>query len=135
MSRAGRLLDYYLLSNALESAGPAALKPLRVSVGAAVSGAIGRGVIGAVYVAVDRGSRVRYVGSFFRSEGDGFTARMREHSRAGRVREWTDVVLVPIEGVSPDAVRLAEGRVGRLLMPAENRRLPRPSRYLSARTG
>ncbi len=77
----------------------------------------------AVYVALDDRGRVVYVGSVLRrGDPSALSHRIREHLRR---RRWRWIAVFPIRSDAPtDAVRHAEGRVGRYLRPLHNRRLP-----------
>ncbi|UOZ09386.1 hypothetical protein [Amycolatopsis sp. WQ 127309] len=77
----------------------------------------------AIYVACTRDGVIDYVGS----------TRRTAHTRAGehvrkpsRGKTWDTLWVIPLRESTPEGiVRQLEGRVGRLLRPASNRRLPR----------
>jgi hypothetical protein len=77
----------------------------------------------AVYVATDLGGDVRYVGSTTRTS----PVRLAAHARdVRRATEWSHLWIVPLVDDLPRRVVLdIEGRVGRLLKPTDNMRLPR----------
>ena len=82
----------------------------------------------AVYIAVDDAGTVRYVGSVCRGGvRSAVTARLAEHVRDWwKERHWTHLYVVPLADTTPSAtVKRIEGRIGRRLCPADNRRLPR----------
>jgi hypothetical protein len=78
----------------------------------------------AVYVGLVDGGPVAYVGSVCRrGDPDALAARLREHRALER---WNWIVVFPLKDETPGAVVLDfEGIAGRLLMPTENRRLPK----------
>ena len=86
----------------------------------------------ALYFALDARGRVRYAGSVCRS-GDAMAvdARLKAHlqTRAGAAK-WVLVYPLPLMPETPlPVVRELEGRIGRILNPPDNKRLPRsPSR-------
>lgn len=77
----------------------------------------------AVYVACDRAGAVVYVGSSIRT----VRTRVGEHARdRHRGATWDSLWVIPLQdGLARSRVRIAEGRVGRLLQPRESIRLPR----------
>ncbi len=77
----------------------------------------------AIYIACDTDGAVRYVGSSIRSVRRRLTEHLGERERAGA---WKSLWVLPLDEALPEPlVRLCEARVGRLLRPTENRRLPR----------
>jgi hypothetical protein len=77
----------------------------------------------AIYVAVDEGGAVRYVGKSERSA----SVRLREHARdPDRAAAWGSIWVIPLrDDLTRRQVEIAEGRIGRYLRPTDNRRLPR----------
>jgi hypothetical protein len=84
----------------------------------------------AVYIAVDGGGVVRYVGSVCRPRRAAVRERTSEHLRQWfKRRNWSGVYVVPLRPETDNAtVKEIEGRVGRRLSPCDNRRLPAPTR-------
>jgi len=88
---------------------------------------LGRGVLlglpgelNAVYAACSN-KEMRYVGSTTR----GVATRLAEHFRSPERADWDELWVIGLrDGISPYEVRLAEERVGRVLKPSENLRLP-----------
>jgi hypothetical protein len=81
----------------------------------------------AVYIAADRASIVRYVGSARRNGS--VADRIQEHVLTGRADRWTRLMVVPLQlDTEADLVRKIEGRVGAVLRPLDVLRLPRLSR-------
>jgi hypothetical protein len=76
-----------------------------------------------IYIACNAAGRVIYVGSSVRT----LRIRVGEHVRRGdRARNWDTLWVIPLRSdTSTNLVRLVEGRVGRLLRPTGNGRLPR----------
>ena len=76
----------------------------------------------AIYIACNRDGEVVYVGSSIRTA----RRRLREHVRdRHRGGTWDSVWVIPLrDDLRESRVRIAEGRVGRLLKPTENKRLP-----------
>lgn len=102
------------------------LIPERAPVGLVLSRAKWAAVSTAVYIAVDVAGRVCYVGSVRRESLSGLAGRMRGHEATTRYRQWQGLYIVPlIDGTPLEVVRSVEGRVGRLLLPSGNFRLPR----------
>lgn len=80
----------------------------------------------AVYMPVDVAGRVCYVGSVRRESLSGLAGRMRGHETTTRYREWQQLYIVPlVDGTPLEVVRSVEGRIGRLLRPTGNIRLPK----------
>ncbi len=80
-------------------------------------------VSNAIYIACDEGGDVAYVGSSIRSVRQRVTEHLRNRDRAST---WKTLWVLPLdEGLPEPLVRLCEARVGRLLKPTRNRRLPR----------
>ncbi|KUL69402.1 MULTISPECIES: hypothetical protein [unclassified Streptomyces] len=76
-----------------------------------------------VYIAADFENIIRYTGSAIRhgSVGD----RVREHVLSGRAAQWTRLMVVPlVADTEEDLVRRIEGRIGAVLRPLDNKRLP-----------
>jgi hypothetical protein len=70
---------------------------------------------------------IRYVGSVCRSRGSAVRERLAEHVRVWfKECHWVYVYIVPLKNHTPSSdVKMIEGRIGRRLKPADNRRLPR----------
>lgn len=80
----------------------------------------------AVYIATDKSGEVCYVGSVKRESLAGLAGRMRGHEGTVRFQQWQRLYIVPLLDGSPlEVVRSIEGRVGRLLRPTGNIRLPK----------
>lgn len=79
-----------------------------------------------MYVAVDCVGIIRYVGSVCRTRPAAVRERTAEHVREWwKERHWTHLYVVPLAAETPSAtVKMIEGRIGRRLKPADNRRLP-----------
>ncbi|MDG9687757.1 hypothetical protein QC334_34380 [Streptomyces sp. DH18] len=76
-----------------------------------------------VYIAADFENVIRYTGSSVRegSVGD----RVQEHVLRGRAARWTRLMVVPLAAdTDEDLVRSIEGRIGTVLRPLDNKRLP-----------
>jgi hypothetical protein len=110
-----------LLSLAGAFAGEPRFEPVEISYGSAVSWPK------AVYVAFDALGRACYVGSVCRPEDRmAVSRRVRTHV-LGRHRRsgWVYLHVFPLRPTTPDrVVRDVEGRIGRVLRPAGNLRLP-----------
>lgn len=80
-----------------------------------------------VYIVIDRGFDVPYVGSVAtRKSGDGVCARMAEHVRSAGREHWWAVYVIPIRNSVPDSkVREIEGFVARRLRRSDPGRNPR----------
>jgi hypothetical protein len=81
----------------------------------------------AIYVICRRDGDVSYVGSVSRAVRGAAVCRVGDHLRSSsRVRTWASVWFVPLKPDTPmTEVRRIEGRIGRYLLPSDNRRLPR----------
>lgn len=80
-----------------------------------------------VYVACDARNRVDYVGSVCRQRLDGLARRISEHEAKDPERWalWRKIWWIPMHTNAPkQAVRRAEGIIGRALLPPRNQRLP-----------
>ena len=90
-------------------------------------------IVGGVglYIVVDRHGVVSYVGSVARyGDKGGIASRLTEHlTDPKRKQDWTHIHVLPLkEELTAEDVRTLEGRVGRLLRPRLNQRLPRQRR-------
>jgi hypothetical protein len=81
-----------------------------------------------VYIACDRTGRIVYVGKVTRADARAVRARVFEHVRDDKKAYlWATIHVVPLRDDTPtEVVAHLEGVIGRRLMPATNRRLPRP---------
>jgi hypothetical protein len=77
----------------------------------------------AIYIAVDAGGVIRYVGSVCRPRRTAVCERAAEHVRKWfKQRNWTTVYVVPLAPTTPSAVvKQIEGRIGHRLKPVDNR--------------
>jgi hypothetical protein len=117
-------LYYECWREAEEWAGP--LVSASVPVGLVLSRVKWSAVSTAVYMAVSRAGHICYVGSVRRESLSGLAGRMRGHEATTRYRLWQALHIVPlIDGTPIEVVRSIEGRVGRLLLPSGNFRLPK----------
>src|ERR1035441_6812306 len=85
-----------------------------------------RGGVG-VYIAESHDGHVDYVGSVCRADDTtGIMARVAAHHVAGdRARHWARLWVVVLADATPvTAVRRIEGRIGRVLSPRSNQRMP-----------
>lgn len=79
----------------------------------------------AVYIATDAEGEICYVGSVKRASLSGLAGRLRGHEKTTRFAAWRSLYIIPLlEGTPLEIVRKVEGRVGRILLPTGNLRLP-----------
>lgn len=126
MNRRGRMLTPATYDTACDLAGEALLRrvPAAASVIRVTDDKVWSDFSAAVYIAADSRNVIRYVGSTHRSGP--VSDRIQEHVLAGRADRWVRLMVIPIHmDVDEVDVRRIEGRVGMVLQPLDNVRLPR----------
>ncbi|WP_190816558.1 hypothetical protein [Saccharopolyspora pogona] len=125
MKRRARMLTPDAYDTACDLAGDALLQrvPAAASVLQVTDDKVWSGFSSAVYITADSSNTIRYVGSALRTGP--VSDRIQEHVLAGRADMWIRLMVVPLHADTEKVlVRKIEGRIGMVLRPLDNMRLP-----------
>lgn len=125
MNRRPRMLTPDAYITACDLAGDALLRrvPGAASIMQITEDKVWSDFTAAVYITADSSNIVRYVGSALRIGP--VSDRVQEHVLAGRANFWIRLMVVPLKADTEEVlVRKIEGRIGKVLRPLDNLRLP-----------
>ncbi|WP_327136284.1 hypothetical protein OG311_40395 (plasmid) [Streptomyces sp. NBC_01343] len=125
MKRAAYALTPENYGTACDLAGSALLRrvPAASTVLQITAGGVWNEFSTGVYIAADFENVIRYTGSAIRERSVG--DRIQEHVLHDRAKKWIRLMVVPLAAdTDEDLVRRFEGRIGAVLRPLDNQRLP-----------
>ncbi|MDA3644390.1 hypothetical protein LZ318_30740 [Saccharopolyspora indica] len=125
MNHRTRMLTPDAYDTACDLAGDALLRrvPAAASVLQVTDDKVWSAFSAAVYITADSSNIIRYVGSTLRAGQ--VSDRIQEHVLAGRADLWIRLMVVPLHADTEEVlVRKIEGRIGLVLRPLDNVRLP-----------